>query len=96
MVVAAHSLRLVSVGPGIARCEGGGDGVEAMAHAAMAEAARAGRIGDIGGAGGATETVEGESGRVSDSAGSVAGSVSSTWRRVLTTAGEMTASPKAA
>jgi hypothetical protein len=70
MVVAAHLLRLVSVGAGIARCEGRGDGVEAervMAHAVMAEAARAGRIGDINSAGGAGETVVGESGRVSNS-----------------------------
>jgi hypothetical protein len=46
MVGAARSLRLVSIGEGVARFEGGGDGVEAegaMAHVAMAEAARAGR-----------------------------------------------------
>ncbi len=71
MVVAARLRRLVSVGAGVARCEGGGDGVEAMALAVVVEAASVGRIGDIGGAGGAGKTEVGESGRVSDSAGSV-------------------------
>ncbi len=77
MVVVARLLRLVSVGAGVARFEGGGDGVEAITHAAMAEAAHAGRISDIGGAGGAGETIVGESGRVSDIAGSVSSTMAS-------------------
>ncbi len=51
---------------GVAMCEGGGDGVEAIV-----EAVRAGRIGDIGSAGGAGKTDVGEPGKVSDRAGGV-------------------------
>jgi hypothetical protein len=40
MVDVARSLRLVSIGAGVARCEGGGNCVEA--ERAMADAARAG------------------------------------------------------
>jgi hypothetical protein len=66
MVVAARLMRLVSVGVGIAMCEGGGDGVEAIVKAVCA-----GRIGDIGSAGGAGKTDVGEPGKVSDRAGGV-------------------------